>query len=126
MTPSIRTLPVISATWDPLRKAFVVVLPGNVALPAPTEWDVSEIVRRHASGASIRWIYPTAAAPSSAPNGAEMSRTALSGASQSGQSGAPLLDGSAGLRDGRRRVDPPSDGAPLLDTAGDQTRSRAG
>ena len=49
-----------TATWDPLRKAFVVVLPGNVALPAPTEWDVAEIVSRHAPGSSIRWIYPTA------------------------------------------------------------------
>jgi hypothetical protein len=53
-----RVMPVIDATWDPLRKAFVVVLPGNVALPAPTEWDVSELVRRHASGAAIRWVYP--------------------------------------------------------------------
>jgi hypothetical protein len=55
-----RVMPVIDATWDPLRKAFVVVLPGKVALPAPTEWDVSELVRRHAAGSAIRWIYPTA------------------------------------------------------------------
>lgn len=60
MTPSLRTLPVIDATWDPLRKAFLVLLPGNVALPAPTEWDVSEIVRKHAPFSAIRWIYPTA------------------------------------------------------------------
>jgi hypothetical protein len=62
MTPSLRTLPVIDATWDPLRKAFLVVLPGNVALPAPTEWDVSELVRKHAPSSAIRWIYPTTTA----------------------------------------------------------------
>jgi hypothetical protein len=68
--PAERVMPVIDATWDPLRKAFVVVLPGNVALPAPTEWDVSELCRKHAPGSSVRFVYPqsTAAGDVKAPS----------------------------------------------------------
>jgi hypothetical protein len=54
-----RVMPVIEARWEPMARAFVVVLPGGIALPAPTEWDVTKLVRRHASGAAIRWVYPT-------------------------------------------------------------------
>jgi hypothetical protein len=56
--PAERVMPVIEARWSEVDRRFVVVLPGGIALPAPTEWDVTEIVRRHASGSAIRWVYP--------------------------------------------------------------------
>jgi hypothetical protein len=56
--PAERVMPVIDATWSEADRAFVVVLPGGIALPAPTEWDVAELCRKHAPGSSVRWVYP--------------------------------------------------------------------
>jgi hypothetical protein len=63
-------MPVIEARWEPMARAFVVVLPGGIALPAPTEWDVTELVRKHAPGSALRWVYPqsSAASPLAAPH----------------------------------------------------------
>jgi hypothetical protein len=48
-------MPITTATWDALRKRWLVELPGRIALEARTEADVAELVRRHASGSSIRY-----------------------------------------------------------------------
>jgi hypothetical protein len=59
MNAAERDMPVIEARWEPMARRWVVTLPGGIALPAPTEWDVTELVRRHAAGSAVRWLYPT-------------------------------------------------------------------
>lgn len=64
MTPSLRTMPTVTATFDPSARHWTVYLPGGFALNASTAADVEELVAKHASGAAIRWIRPDIAGKS--------------------------------------------------------------
>ena len=56
MTPSLRTMPVVEARFEPLRRAWIVRLPGNVEIPVPQADDVPPLVARYAPGSAIRYV----------------------------------------------------------------------
>lgn len=60
MTPAARDMPVTTATWDAIRKAWLVALPGNLTLPARDEEEVRQLCARHVPGDSIRFVNPNA------------------------------------------------------------------
>ena len=55
MTPSERPMPVTTATWDDLRRAWIVDLPGNLWKSARDEAEVEALRDRYASGSSISY-----------------------------------------------------------------------
>ena len=67
MTPSIRSMPVVTATFDPARRAWIVVLPGGIAMPCRDEFDVQALVAKHAPGSSVKFIRTS---PGIQPSGA--------------------------------------------------------
>jgi len=61
MTPSIRTMPTIEATWNDIAREWAVALPGNLTLRAQDEGAVAHLVSKYAPGSAIRWIRITEA-----------------------------------------------------------------
>lgn len=59
MTPADRVMPVVTASWNPGRRRWLVLLPGGIELPALDEFEVREIVAKHATGAAVQFIRPT-------------------------------------------------------------------
>ena len=58
--PSIRNMPTVTATFSELRRAWIVLLPGNVEMAVPQAADVEDLVAKQACGAAIRYVNPTA------------------------------------------------------------------
>ncbi len=56
MTPALRDMPVTIATWNELRKAWLVVLPGNVLMEARDEAAVRELVAKHVPGDAVKFM----------------------------------------------------------------------
>jgi len=67
MTPSLRALPITTATWNPLRRAWLVALPGGIGLEARTEAGVAELARKHATGSAVRYVRPSQTSPGTQP-----------------------------------------------------------
>lgn len=70
MTPATRTMPVVDADWQ-MDRGWVVRLPDGREVVGRDRRDVHSIVRRHASGASIRFTGPRLYPRSSARHAAE-------------------------------------------------------
>ncbi len=64
--PSVRSMPIVTANFDPARRAWIVVLPGDIALPCRDEFDVRAIVAKHAPGSSIRFVRTSPVTPAAA------------------------------------------------------------
>lgn len=60
MTPSVRSLPIVTATFSEIRRAWVVELPGRVEIAVPQAVDVEPMVARYAPGSSVRFVNPSA------------------------------------------------------------------
>lgn len=56
MTPSLRTMPTIDATFDPRARRWLVRLPGGYVLHLLDERAVAEEVRHHAPGSAVRYL----------------------------------------------------------------------
>lgn len=54
--PAPRDLPIVEARYDPLRRAWLVTLPGNLTLPARGTAEAEELVARYAPSSAIRWV----------------------------------------------------------------------
>lgn len=53
--PSLRTMPTLTATYYDIRRAWVIVLPGGVALEAGSVEAIQTLRDKHAPGSAIRW-----------------------------------------------------------------------
>lgn len=56
MTPAERDMPVVTATYHELRRAWVIALPFGPDLEARTEADVTSLVARYAPGSAVRYL----------------------------------------------------------------------
>ena len=66
MTPSARTIPVVTATYSEGDRRWLVVLPGNVHLAVRQAADVEPLVAKHAPGTAIQFIRSPGVQPSGA------------------------------------------------------------
>lgn len=58
--PATRVMPIVTATFSEIRRAWLVALPGGFELPARDQFEVEEIVAKHGCGASSRYENPNA------------------------------------------------------------------
>lgn len=56
--PSVRVMPIVRATWHPIRRAWLVALPDGIELAVSQAADVAPLVARHAPGSSIDFVNP--------------------------------------------------------------------
>lgn len=55
MNAAERTMPIVDATYHDMRHAWVIVLPGNIALEARSTEEIQSLRDKHAPGSAIRW-----------------------------------------------------------------------
>lgn len=55
MTPSERSMPIVTAQYDETWHKWIVSLPGKITMTGATAADVEDLVAKHATGAAIRW-----------------------------------------------------------------------
>ena len=63
MTPALRDMTITTAHWSEIERAWIVALPGGVLMPARTEADVEDLIRKHATGSAVRYVRPSPTSP---------------------------------------------------------------
>lgn len=49
-------MPIITATWSDIRRAWLVALPGGVGLEARDQTAAEQLTAKHAPGSSLRFV----------------------------------------------------------------------